>query len=570
MKKRKVNIDRPPINANEISKMKNFKNINLNSTMAKSTLIKSAFFFAIAAVVAVVAIVGIWYFSSNDMAKNELTNKNEIHNDTVSINPIENEVKKIISPIKGLDVAFTTHTLNAKNGGLILLASGTKIIVPKNCFQDVIGKSIESEIEIKCREFRDAVDFFVAGIPMTYDSAGVRYQFESAGMIELQGLQDGHKIEIAKNKSITVEFASNYNGTDYNFYKFDTVKNDWSCLGKDKIKTPNKNSTLNSEEDYNIKLEVDRKKYDAIETKKQYLETEKDNAISKISKVTIEPTKPRKAIKEHYSFDIDFDQKDFPELAFYKGTLFEIGEENTNFSPELYKITWEDLLLKQGTKKNENYILTLKKGLKKYDFVVYPVYAEKDYDKALKSYSAKFEEYNTLLEKRKVEEKRIEEEYKAKVAELKRQQDELQAKWRLEQEKQFQEGNTTQKVIRMFTVNSFGIYNSDACRQIPGGIAFPATLTNEKGIELYTSQVYLVDKSKNALFSLGKNPMLNFTFNPSNTNMLWTCENGRLYWLKPSEFEKLKSSNSTVQLKLSRVDVVFNTTDEMKKYFGFL
>src|ERR1017187_213247 len=91
----------------------------------------------------------------------------------------------------------------------------------KNSFVDESGKLLNGEIELRYREFHDAFDFFVAGIPMTYDSAGVRYQFASAGMMEMQAYQNGKKVNMATGKSINIELASNYKGTEYNLYKLD-------------------------------------------------------------------------------------------------------------------------------------------------------------------------------------------------------------------------------------------------------------------------------------------------------------------------------------------------------------
>jgi hypothetical protein len=60
-----------------------------------------------------------------------------------------------------------------------------------------------------------------------------------------------------------------------------------------------------------------------------------------------------------------------------------------------------------------------------------------------------------------------------------------------------------------------------------------------------------------------------FSFDPKAKNMLWTVENGVLYWLKPNQFEDLQGSSGMSNLKLTRVDEKFTTVEEMKKYFDF-
>jgi hypothetical protein len=248
--------------------------------------------------------------------------------------------------------------------------------------------------------------------------------------------------------------------------------------------------------------------------------------------------------------------------------LFEVSEQNTDFNPNLYNITWTNLELKEGNTTDGTYLLKLSKASKKYECIVYPVFEGKSLEEAQKTYSKKLEEYSALLQKRKTDEDKMMEDYKAKIAAMKKQQDELQIKWRLEQEEQFANSNAQQKVYRMFVINSFGVYNSDACRVLPGDIVVAADLQNEKGISLYAPQVYLVTKGKNALYTLRRNPLKTLTFRTQSENMIWTYENGVIYWLKPEDFKNIKQSDGVIKIKLHRVDKEFANSEELKKYFG--
>ena len=79
--------------------------------------------------------------------------------------------------------------------------------------------------------------------------------------------------------------------------------------------------------------------------------------------------------------------------------------------------------------------------------------------------------------------------------------------------------------------------------------------------------VYLVDKEKNGLFTYYKNPVTRFSFNPKSKNMLWTVENGILYWLKPEQFNSI--NGGTKEFVMNKVDQKFETVEEMKAYFNF-
>jgi hypothetical protein len=62
---------------------------------------------------------------------------------------------------------------------------------------------------------------------------------------------------------------------------------------------------------------------------------------------------------------------------------------------------------------------------------------------------------------------------------------------------------------------------------------------------------------------------MNFSFNPDSKNMLWTVEDGVIYWLKPEQFEELKSGKGINNLHLNKVEEKFNTVEQLKTYFNF-
>ncbi len=524
--------------------------------------------FAISAVA--VSIAAMVYLSKNPTnSKDQITSGK----DSLALEEFykKEESKPCINPpLEGVNILYTTYKVNAKNGGVFDFKTGSKIVIPKNAFVDEKGKLLKGEIELRYREFHDAVDFFVAGIPMTYDSAGVRYQFESAGMMEMLAYQNDKKVNMARGKSINIELASNYKGTEYNLYKLDTLKNNWSCMGKDRVVEQVATKGVHElESAENITSVDETPAYKTIEIKKVEIQKEKEIKIAAIPKAIVKPIKPEEANKDKFNFNIEVDPKEFPELAVFKGAIFEVGPENKNFNKAMYNITWDEAIIKEGNKKGDNYMLTLKKASKKYDLIVYPVFEGKNYEIALKDYADKFSKYNVVLEKHKVEEKRIEDEYQVKLAELKKQQKEIELKWKEEEARQFVTMETEQKVKRMFAINSFGVYNCDNPVAYPTGITCIANLLNEKKEKVICYDVFLVDKAKNALFSYAKNPITKFSFNPQSSNLLWTVDNGVLFWLKPEQFSDIKVSEGMSNLQMNRVDQKFKTVEELKTFFNF-
>src|ERR1035437_9028843 len=400
--KKKVNINRPEISSEEISQRKNFDSVLKNhANISAKPLLKKAWFLSsvIIAIVAVVVTVVLLNQNSKNQKGNRIANNQQLSSNADSLALLEfykkEKTKPCISPpLADVNVPYTTYKVIAEKGASLDFKTGSKLVIPQNAFVDDNGKPVKGQVELRYREFHDPIDFFVSGIPMTYDSAGVKYQFESAGMMEMLAYQDGKPVNMAPAKSINVELASNYKGTEYNLYKLDTVKNNWACLGKDKVVA---NSTGNEVAQKGPKSKLltaqESPEYKTIETKKGEVQKEKEIQIAALPKPTSEPKKPFQAKKEKYTFNIEVDAKEYPELAVYKGLLFEVGDENKSFSKALYDIIWDEATVKEGTKKGENYMMTLKKGLKKYDFIVYPVFEGKNYEIAMKDFQDTFSKY---------------------------------------------------------------------------------------------------------------------------------------------------------------------------------
>lgn len=571
--KRKTNINRPEISSEEIAKGKNFNSVLNEQVTITKPLFKKGWFLSSVVVATVGVITAISMLTGNPENDNVKTNPAATINadDAVLAEFYKKEEAKpaINPPLEGVNVPYKIYKVIAEKGATLDFKTGSKMMIPKNAFVDENGKLLKGEVELRYREFHDAVDFFVSGIPMTYDSAGQRYHFESAGMLEMLAYQNDKPVNVAPEKSINIELASNQNGTEYNLYKLDTVRNNWSCLGKDKVKKVEKLSAKNESFNDSPDAVQQTAEYKTIETKKVVVQEEKEVKIASLPKVSAEPKKPEEAKKDKHTFNIDVNPKEYPELAIYKGVLFEVGSENKNFTSSMYDVTWEEAIIKDGTKKGENYLLTLKDETKKYDIIVYPVFEGKNYEKAMSDFQGKFTKYNVALEKRKADEVKIEEEYQSKIIALKKEQEELELKWKQIEENQFKLMNIDEKVKRMFALNSFGVYNCDKPSLYPKGVSCLANLTSEKDSKLMCYDVFLVDRAKNGLFSYTKNPIVQFSFDPQSTNLLWTVDNGVLYCLKPEQFKTIKGSEGMSNLKMNRVDQKFKTADELKAFFNF-
>jgi len=569
--KRKVNINRPKPSADEINQHKNFDSVLKNTAgMGAKPLLKKPWFLSSMVVVTAAIITTALVLTKKEQPP-VVTENVQADADSLALAAFykaEQAKPCIAPPVSGLNIPYTSFKVNAEKGAALDFKTGSKLNIPKDAFVDENGKPVKGEVELRYREFHDAADFFVSGIPMTYDSAGVRYQFESAGMMEMLAYKDGKPVNMAPGKTINVELASAYKGTEYNLYKLDTLKNNWSCLGKDKVGSSGTGKVADDKKEV-AKLEQ-TPEYKVVEVKKEEVKAEKEKQISALPKPAPEPKKPAKVDKDKYTFDFQLDLVDFPEFKAFKGVQWEYGSENKPMTEETFrtltKTEWDNAVLKEGNKKGENYIITLEKNRKLVSIVVYPAFEGKEYEAAMKDFSARFEKYSAALEKRKESEKKIEQEYEAKMAALQKKQEELEAKWKREMDQQVASMATEEKVMRIFRISSFGVYNSDCPSAYPRGVACNATLTNERSSKLMCYEVFLVDRHRNCLFTYQKNPVTSFSFDPNSTNILWTVENGVLYYLKPEQFEALKGG--TQNITMTRVEQQFKTVDDMKAFFN--
>jgi hypothetical protein len=173
--------------------------------------------------------------------------------------------------------------VDAKKGGVIQYPSGTLINIPAEAFVDKSGNPIKDTVDISYREMHKLSEIFVSGIPMTYDSAGTEYHFESAGMTQIMAYKNGNPVFIGKDKAININMKSTSADPKFNLYYYDTIQNQWVNKGKD------------------ITVTVD---------------------TSNLEK----PEKPLMVNENNQCFSIKADYREFPELKVFCNTLFQLTD----------------------------------------------------------------------------------------------------------------------------------------------------------------------------------------------------------------------------------------------------
>jgi hypothetical protein len=476
---------------------------------------------------------------------------------------------RISPPISKLDIPYQHYQVDAAKGGEFKTNKGSRIRVPKQAFGDASGKALEGQVELRFREFHDPVDFFLSGIPMCYDSAGVRYQFESAGMIELLGFKDGKPVYILPGKQVEIELDSRrIGGTSYNVYKFDTASCNWVYLGKDKLA---RKTVSEATGEVAVSADSVRARFEALpEVKSLNQQTEQAKAdcekqLKQLPKPSDEPKKPVKAVAGRQHFNVDIDYNEFPEMKQYKSTVFEIGPENKDVNQDIFdkRLPMEDFVISEGTRKGENYTMTLSRGAEVVKLIVYPVFEGKNYDKAMAEFNAKFKQYEEERNSRVVAENKIKASEEAMIETYNRRKKELEENYTAQRVSMDKMG----ALVNSFTVKGFGVYNCDAPCYYPKGRVSAVRLVDASGTLLSSIAVYLVDADKNGLFTYHGADIPEFRFNPKSRNLLWTVTGGKFYVLRNEQFSTIGDPGHS-DVKMEAVDKDFKNADELKAYLG--
>ena len=597
----KFNLNRQPVPDEEINSHKDFgelvnkfKKQSIEKARSDVSFLKNKKATYSAVIAGVAVICTVTYFSVFKKEPPKETNNDKIvtsqKNNTNTPNTKLNKAF-IAPPISKLNVPYTTYNVKAEQGATLKhktnpIAIGSKIIIPKKAFVNKQGQDIVGDVEIKYREFHNQADIIASGIPMTYDSAGVQSTLESAGMIDIKGYQNGEPVFINPKKQITIEFQSEHLADKYNMYELDTVAKNWTYLKRDNslvdkkqdVSKPSATLLVKSAKETSTKNESPKAKeiqhkIDAIPPK---IEAEKVSYTKKVNQLPTftQPVKPTKAIAGRPQFELDVNYKEFPELEAFKNAVFEVGSENKNYSSKLADITWSSAEVSEGPQKGKNYILTLTLRERVEKLIVYPALSGQNYENALSTYESKFANYKKLVVKREADEKRLKEEFEAKqaiyLAEMKKlNEDRIKEniKFFKEQEAKFAEQyksmNNQERVVRVFQISRFNIFNSDCPNSLPKGASInPIYLTNNS--QLVPSTIYLVCHNKNLVYTLAYGTL---NFDPRDSYSLCLMVKGKMFLCDKETFAKCFSTQEN-KIPLKELDVTVNDAEDLKKAIG--
>ena len=121
---------------------------------------------------------------------------------------------------------------------------GTVMHVPKDAFVDKNGKLVESKVELAFSEYTNSAEIAFSGIAMNYTKNGEKTCFNSSGMFSITGKSEGQDVSIAKDKSLSFDYAITKQNENIDFYQLNSDSSDWELvseideLAKQKVAIP--------------------------------------------------------------------------------------------------------------------------------------------------------------------------------------------------------------------------------------------------------------------------------------------------------------------------------------------
>ena len=442
-------------------------------------------------------------------------------------------VRFVNPPVPGADIPFTDYTVDAEKGDTIMYASGSVLLFPKDAFVDKNGKLIQGNVNIKYREFNNPADQFLSGIPMGYDSAGVHYTFESAGMCDIQAFKDGQPVFVNKNSKPIINIASQNKDIAQNLYYLDTTTGQWINRGKSEI------------------LEVGKKEVTIVSPKPS------ESDIAK-------PVKPSLLDESLPIIKVLIDTNSFEELKAYHHLQFQLDKTETRFDPEASNTSWTDIKLKKGDKHGMyliKFTSTYGDKIKSVEYKVRPVLSEKDYANALLQYDKQMSVYekniearlasnkanrdaymkdsikNAYIDKENEKTAQLNKKIEAKNAEIEAQNKIVEA-----QNSQINNENMSRRVLRNFQIDGFGIWNCDKPMPPETYIAVNSLFVNTEGMNIEIYSANLIEKTFNGVYRIfgGKVEI------PKNDeSMIVGVSNGRFAYITYDEFKNLNITTET-------------------------
>ncbi len=140
-------------------------------------------------------------------------------------------------PIPEMVAEFHEKEFQIEKGLTWTFSNGTRIKIPADALVDKEGNPLKGKASLQFRDYHDAVDVFLSGIPMGYDDGkGEKGNMETAGMFELRAKVNGKDAFMKQGEKMDIRLASDVGDIGYNSYYLNEETRQWEYLEANEAK----------------------------------------------------------------------------------------------------------------------------------------------------------------------------------------------------------------------------------------------------------------------------------------------------------------------------------------------
>lgn len=455
-------------------------------------------------------------------------------------------------PIPGLIPQFAS--LTAEVAQETALGANPRILLPPDAFIDEAGILVDGQVEVFFRKLDDFVDFFLAGVRLTYDSPSGKRQLEPAGMVEIYAEQDGKRVYLAPGKIIQVEFestmqlASTSATPQYFEYYLDTEAGTWLNRGRSRTEILGNLEPDLSDPMYMQKMDLYRT-LSAIDKK-----TEQEAAAWEAANpAPAPPAKPQRSNPDQPTIELDFLAGAVPETAtgeeaqLYQGAIWQISPRSPEYDPRAFDVTWQSARLRQIDQ--NDFELLLSYGATALRLIVSPVLTGSAYEEAMNTWRAANAEYENAL-------RRWQQQYDSSMAAIRSKYEKEKTASTKAWERQWSENGAGParlhvKLRHRLEMNRLGLWT--VAQPLPAPTTLPAGRITDQHNNAYERRLaYVVNPEQNTLHQVVISGNNRIPLTPG--SMLWAVSpDGKIAVLRPKElqqaFSKVTSSKLVLELQ---------------------
>lgn len=481
-----MNLDRKKISSEQIQAKQNFDAILSNYKLLKKPFYKSKWFWG-ATGLATVSLTVVLVLSNLNNNKNVYAEHDTLTNSQPTLNNNLPEDTPCLKAIKADAVNFDVYKVMPNKGDTIKLKDGSIIVIVPG---SLLAIDIQEPVKIKTRVFHDKATAFLAGIPMDIEQGA----FESAGMIEIRVEQNGKEIKINPSKPLEVSLALHKPSERFNFYYLDEAKKGWEdtpCVFSDR------------------KIDVNGVAESRKKIEEELLKIEEEIVVNNSKQTQLRAELPTREeyklpLKKDRIFELDYSEREYPELAKLKNVNFEALPNQKNFN-RVIATTWSSMNLNASG--NERYTLTFSNSSAKEVLKVRPVLVGAEKDKA----TALFKAVNQDIQNRMVELQMQEKDLKIAETEKRVQLRGLVAGFEkntkvvMSTNETYAPSSSIQVINNTanFNTSRTGIFNADRPINYPKPLSMPLAFV-KNGNTFMARNVYVFDGKKDVRYAYGK------------------------------------------------------------------